>query len=125
MQQNQQSDIKTHVGFATTPEPPYYAVIFTSQRTEGDHGYEAMAQAMFELALKQPGCLGAESVREVSGLGITVAYFTDEPAIHAWKQNSKHLVAQRLGKERWYSHYELRVAKVERAYSGPPSSQSF
>jgi heme-degrading monooxygenase HmoA len=84
-----------------------------------------MAQAMFELALKQPGCLGAESVRDISGLGITVAYFTDESAIHAWKQNSEHLVAQRLGKELWYSHYELRVAKVERAYSGPPSSQSF
>ena len=44
-------------GFAKTPEPPYYAVIFTSKRTEGDHGYEAMAQAMFDLALKQPGCL--------------------------------------------------------------------
>lgn len=124
MQQNQHSDIKTHVGFATTPEPPYYAVIFTSQRTEEDRGYEVMAQAMFELALKQPGCLGAESVRDVSGLGITVAYFTDEAAIHIWKQNSEHLVAQRLGKERWYSHYELRVAKVERAYSGPRSSPS-
>jgi heme-degrading monooxygenase HmoA len=124
MQQNQQSSSKTHVGFATTPGPPYYAVIFTSQRTEGDGGYEAMAQAMFELALKQPGCLGAESVRDEGGLGITVAYFTDESAIRAWQQNSEHLVAQRLGKERWYSHYELRVAKVERAYSGPRSSTS-
>jgi heme-degrading monooxygenase HmoA len=122
MHQNEQSDTKTHVSFATTPEPPYYAVIFTSQRTEGDRGYEAMAQAMFELALKQPGYLGAESVRD--GLGITVAYFTDESAIYAWKQNSEHLVAPRLGKERWYSHYALRVAKVERAYSGPRSSPS-
>jgi heme-degrading monooxygenase HmoA len=122
MQHNQQSGTETRVGFAKTPEPPYYAVIFTSQRTESDHGYEAMAQAMFELALKQPGCLGAESVRDVGGLGITVAYFTDESAIHAWKLNSEHLVAQRLGKERWYSHYELRVAKVERAYSGPRPS---
>jgi heme-degrading monooxygenase HmoA len=106
-------------GFATTPEPPYYAVIFTSQRTEGDDGYEAMADAMMALALKQPGCLGAESVRGSSGLGITVAYFTDETAIRAWKQNSEHLAAQRRGKEGWYAHYELRVAKVERAYSGP------
>ena len=112
------------LGFAKTPEPPYYAVIFTSQRTEGDHGYEAMAQAMFDLALKQPGCLGAESARDTGGLGITVAYFTDEAAISAWKQNAEHLVAQRLGKERWYSHYELRIAKVERAYGGPPASPS-
>ncbi len=106
-------------GFASTPEPPYYAVIFTAQRTDGDNGYEAMAGAMFELALKQPGCLGAETARGPDGLGITVAYFTDESAIRAWKQNSQHLGAQRLGKTRWYSHYELRVAKVERSYSGP------
>ena len=91
-------------GFAKTPEPPYCAVIFTSRRTGGDNGYDAMATAMFELALKQPGCLGAESVRDRDddGLGITVAYFTDESAIHAWKLNSEHVVAQRLGKERWY-----------------------
>ena len=105
--------------FANTPEPPYYAVIFSSKRTEGDHGYEAMAQAMFDLAMQQPGCLGAESTRGADGFGITVAYFVDEPSIVAWKQNSRHLMAQRLGKERWYDHYELRVAKVERAYSGP------
>jgi heme-degrading monooxygenase HmoA len=106
-------------GFAATPEPPYYAVIFTSQRTTGDNGYEAMAQAMLDLALAQPGCLGAESVRGADGLGITVAYFKDDNSIAAWKQNPRHLAAQRLGKDRWYSHYTLRVAKVERFYSGP------
>ena len=106
-------------GFASTPEPPYYAVIFTSQRTAGENGYDAMAQAMYELALEQPGCLGAESTRGEDGLGITVSYFVDEASIRAWKENARHLVAQQLGKERWYSHYKLRVAKVERAYSGP------
>jgi heme-degrading monooxygenase HmoA len=106
-------------GFASTPEPPYYAVIFTSQRTAGENGYDAMAQAMYELALEQPGCLGAESTRGEDGLGITVSYFVDEASIRAWKENARHLVAQQMGKERWYSHYKLRVAKVERAYSGP------
>lgn len=105
--------------FAKTPPPPYYAVIFTAQRTEGDDGYDAMAEAMYKLALEQPGCLGAESTRDASGLGITVSYFADEAAVANWRTNARHLVAQRLGKERWYSHYELRVAKVERAYAGP------
>src|ERR1700749_4165657 len=105
MQHDQKAGGETHLGFAKTPDPPYYAVIFPWQRTEGDRGYEAMARAMFELAIKQPGCLGAETVRDAGGLGIAVAYFTDESAIHAWKQNSEHLVAQCLGKERWYSHY--------------------
>jgi len=108
-------------GFANTPEPPYYAVIFTSRRREagGEDGYSAMAQAMGELALRQPGCLGYESARDADGLGITVAYFTDEASIRAWKANAAHMAAQKLGKEKWYAHYELRVARVERAYSGP------
>ncbi|MGO9674746.1 MAG: antibiotic biosynthesis monooxygenase family protein [Methylocella sp.] len=106
-------------GFAKTPEPPCYAVIFTSQRRPGDDGYAAMAEKMAALALEQPGCLGAETARGESGLGITVAYFADEASIRSWKQNVHHLAAQRLGKERWYSHYQVRVGRVERAYSGP------
>jgi heme-degrading monooxygenase HmoA len=105
--------------FAKTPQPPYYAVIFTAQRTDGDHGYGAMAEQMEQLALAQTGCLGAESTRDAEGLGITVSYWADEAAIAAWKAQAQHLVAQRLGRERWYSHYELRIARVERAYSGP------
>lgn len=105
--------------FADTPQPPYYAVIFTSQRTVVDEGYDAMATAMHKLALEQPGCLGAESIRDAKGLGITVAYFTDEAAVANWRNNARHLAAQKLGKERWYSHYALRVARVERAYEGP------
>jgi heme-degrading monooxygenase HmoA len=108
-----------HSGFAKTPEPPYYAVIFTSRRTEGNHEYEAMAKAMLQLALQQPGCHGVESARGMDALGITVAYFKDEGSIGAWKQNARHLIAQRFGKDRWYSHYEVRIARVERAYAGP------
>ncbi len=106
-------------GFAATPEPPYYAVIFTSRRTDGDNGYADTARAMLELATAQPGFLGAESARGPDGLGITAAYFKDEAAIHAWKQNAQHLAAQAKGKSDWYSGYHVRVAKVERAYSDP------
>ena len=107
-------------GFANTTEPPYYAVIFTAQRTaHDDTGYRSMADAMDKLAAQQPGYLGVESTRGADGLGITVSYWRDEASIKAWKNVADHLGAQRLGRERWYTHYELRVAKVERAYSGP------
>ena len=105
--------------FSKTPTPPYYAVIFTSQTSEDTDGYNAMGEAMHALALEQPGCLGMESTRDTEGLGITVSYWTDKASISAWKQMSKHLAAQKHGIKRWYAHYELRVAKVERAYSGP------
>ena len=106
--------------FAATPEPPYYAVIFTAQRTADDpQGYAEMAARMEALALASPGCLGVESTRDEAGLGITVSYWADEASLIAWREDARHLVAQRLGRERWYSHYALRVARVERAYAGP------
>jgi len=105
--------------FATLPDPPYYAVIFTAQRAEGDHGYGAMADKMVKLAATQPGYLGVESTRDEAGLGITVSYWQDEASLVAWKDQAQHLLAQKLGKTRWYSYYTLRVAKVERAYDGP------
>jgi heme-degrading monooxygenase HmoA len=106
-------------GFAEPLKTPYYAVIFTSRRTAPDDDYDEMAKAMYELALGQEGCLGAESARGPDGFGITVSYFSDDAAIRAWKENVEHRLAQKLGKERWYSHYEVRIAKVERGYSGP------
>lgn len=106
-------------GLSKTPEPPYYAVIFTSTLGDDDTGYDAMGQAMVDLAEQQPGYLGIETTRGADGLGITVSYWKDEASIHAWKAQSQHMLAQKNGIERWYSGYELRVAKVERAYSGP------
>ncbi|HEX2749596.1 MAG TPA: antibiotic biosynthesis monooxygenase [Verrucomicrobiales bacterium] len=99
-----------------TPEPPYYAAIFSSQRTEGDRGYGAMADRMVELASSQPGFLGVESVRGANGFGITVSYWTSEADIAAWKANAEHLVAQETGRKTWYGDYQVRVAKVERQY---------
>ena len=102
---------------AKTPEPPYYAVIFTSQRTQGDQGYGKMAERMAELAASQPGYLGVESARGNDGVGITVSYWKDEGSILAWKKNLEHTAARDQGRQKWYSAYELRVAKVERAYN--------
>lgn len=105
---------------AHLPAPPYYAVIFTAQRTGGDAGYAAMAARMVELARTQPGFLGLETTRDETGLGITVSYWRDEDSIRAWKAQADHEAAQRLGRERWYSAFRLRVARIERAYGMDP-----
>ncbi len=99
---------------ASTPKPPYYAVIFTSHRTEGDNGYGQMADRMVELASTQPGFLGVESARE--DVGITVSYWSNIESIKNWKANLEHKEAQRLGRKDWYSEYKVRVSKVERDY---------
>lgn len=101
-------------GIARTPQPPYYAVIFTSQRTLGDNGYGKMGDKMVELASQQSGFLGIESVRDETGLGITVSYWDSLEAIANWKQHALHKVAQDKGKSEWYQSFGLRVCKVER-----------
>ena len=106
--------------FATLPAPPYYAVVFSSQRRDdGDAGYGATAQRMAELAAMQPGYLGVESTRGADGFGITVSYWRSEADILAWKRQSEHSIARQQGRERWYGHFEMRIARVERAYGGP------
>lgn len=107
----------TSDAFAKLPQPPYYAVIFSSLRTAGDHGYEAMGQRMVELAAQQAGYLGAESARNADGFGITVSYWIDEASILAWKRHAEHRIAQETGQQHWYEHYETRVAQVTRAYT--------
>lgn len=103
--------------FATTPEPPYYAVIFSSTKSGANGGYRETAEQMAALAAAQPGYLGAESVRGEDGFGITVSYWQSLDAIAAWRQHVEHLHAQSMGNELWYKHFEVRISKVERAYS--------
>jgi len=102
--------------FAQTPEPPYYAVIFTACRTPEDRGYGRMAERMVEMARTQPGFLGIETARNSEGFGITVSYWKSEEAIAAWKAHAEHQTAQEAGRRVWYSDFMLRVARVERAY---------
>lgn len=99
---------------AQTPKPPYFAVIFSSQLSEDTEGYADMAQRMVDLATLQPGFLGIESARD--GIGITVSYWSSLEAVQAWKTNVDHQLAQKLGRERWYQHYKVRIANVERDY---------
>ncbi len=107
------------MAIAATPAAPYYAVIFTSLLANleagGDDGYGRMAEAMEKLAATQPGFLGIESARD--GLGITVSYWESLESIAAWKQNSRHLVAQERGRDAWYEEFKVRICRVERDYS--------
>ncbi len=99
---------------AKTPKPPYYAVIFTSVRTEGDNEYNCMSGRMVELAAEQDGFLGVESAREE--IGITVSYWKDLDAIKNWRVNAEHTIAREKGRAIWYKAFKTRIALVERDY---------
>jgi heme-degrading monooxygenase HmoA len=114
MTEHNPEEVPGPAAIAATPEPPYYAVIFTSLRTDGDRGYGAMSERMLELAAQQEGFLGVESARE--DIGITVSYWTSLEAIRKWKADVEHREAQRLGRDLWYSAYRVRISRVEREY---------
>lgn len=99
---------------AKTPQTPYFAVIFTSIRTDHDNGYGDMAHKMVELAKQQDGFLGVESAR--NEIGITVSYWKDLDSIKKWKNNSEHLIARKSGREIWNKSFKTRIAKVESDY---------
>lgn len=101
-------------GLAKTPKPPYYAVVFTSERTDGDNGYADMADEMMRLAALQPGFLGVDSARE--DVGITVSYWATLEDISAWKSQERHRLAQDTGRKHWYRAYTTRICRVERDY---------
>ena len=105
---------KTIEMIADTPKPPYYAVIFSSIRTDVDKGYAEMSDLMVELAKQQKGFLGVESAR--NELGITVSYWQNLESIKKWKQHYEHRIAQSRGRFEWYKHYKTRISKVEIDY---------
>lgn len=100
---------------ASTPPPPYFAVIFTNILHKQNDNYTAMAERMERLAREQPGYLGFEHARDE--LGISVSYWRDLASIQAWKEQTDHLIAQEMGRTEWYSAYHVRIARVERDYS--------
>ena len=101
-------------------EPPYVAVIFTSQRSQsGADDYARTADEMESLAAEQPGYLGIESARDADGFGITVSYWATEDDARAWKRVAAHAEAQRRGRAEWYDRYDVRVATVTRQYGSP------
>ena len=99
---------------AKTPHPPYYAVIFSSIRTDRDNGYSEMSEKMVDLASKQDGFISMDTAR--SGIGITVSYWRDLDSIKKWRENSEHSVARIKGRSDWYKSFIVRIAKVEKDY---------
>ena len=106
----------TALGWGKTPEPPYYVAIFTQQRTDVDDGFSAMVERMVAAVRQQPGFLGMEAAEGTDGIGIVVAYWEEDESIKRWKLHLEHREAQKLGRERWFSRYRVRIGRVERAY---------
>lgn len=100
---------------ASTPEPPYYAVIAPAVLSRDTEGYAETAAELFALAAEQPGFLGIETCADAR-FSIAVSYWESLEAIAAWRARAEHVVAKDRGRRQWFAAYATRIARVERAY---------
>ena len=96
------------------PQNNYYAVIFSSTKSEDLKGYEEMDEATMKLAQEQAGFLGYESVNK-DNVGIFISYWESMEAIGIWRQNSTHLMAKAKA-DQWYKRYLSQICKVEHSH---------
>lgn len=101
---------------ANTPKKPYYAVIFTYQRTQEDNGYDEMEKKTSEMVSGQKGFLGVESVKDSNGFGVLISYWDSEESINQWRNHQTHKGAKDVGRKQWYTEFSTRICKVEDDY---------
>ena len=92
-------------------------VLFRSKLvpTASSDGYDEMAKEMDDLARTMPGFIDVKSFKAEDGERLTLVWWQDEDTLRAWREQARHRVAQRTGRERWYEYYKLEVAEVIRA----------
>lgn len=92
--------------FEVTPEP--------SQR----EAYLDAAKRMRPLAEKIDGFISVERFESLTEPGklLSLSVWRDEKALEQWRKLPEHRAMQRLGREKYFADYRLRVAEVSRDY---------
>ena len=98
-------------------------VIFRAKVRQFDEEYARVARRMRQLALSEFGCLEFQAVTE-GDHEIALSYWPDEKKILDWKKHSEHVIAQELGRERWYESYVVQICEIKRQYRFPDFVQS-
>lgn len=94
-----------------------YLVVFRAEVKHLDADYVAMAARLRDLALTEFGCLEFHALTE-GDQEIALSYWPDLEAVARWRTHDEHLLAQQLGRERWYRSYRVEISRIERSYRG-------
>ena len=93
--------------------------LFRSKLTgrTAEDGYTEMAAEMEALARTMPGFVHIKAFTAEDGERLTVVWWQDEETQKGWREQERHLTAQRLGREKWYKYYKIEVAHVVRQHA--------
>jgi heme-degrading monooxygenase HmoA len=90
-------------------------VLFRSKLTEAAvDGYPEMASEMLARAKQMPGFIDFKSFKADDGERLSVIHWQDEATLAAWRNDMRHQVAQKAGREKWYEYYKIEVTRVIR-----------
>lgn len=89
-------------------------VLFRSKLVDAPDGYAEMADEMAALARTMPGFVDVKAFKADDGERLTLVWWENEETLKGWRENVRHRLAQRLGRERWYEYYKIEVAEVVR-----------
>jgi len=89
-------------------------VLFRSKLVDAPAGYAEMAEEMNALARTMPGFVDVKVFTADDGERLTVVWWENEETLAGWREQVRHRMAQRMGRERWYEYYKLEVAQVVR-----------
>lgn len=80
--------------------------------------YLEAAKRMRPLAEKIDGFVSVERFESLTEPGklLSLSVWRDEKALESWRKLPEHRAMQRLGRERYFADYRLRVAEVSRDY---------
>lgn len=93
-----------------------FAVIFKAKTGDQDSQYSETVATMRELAFGKYNCQDFIAVTE-GEQEIAISYWLSESDIQNWHKDSQHAIAQKLGREKWYSAYTVEVVEIKRSYS--------
>ena len=88
-----------------------YIVIFKATVATLDDQYARMAKALKQLAFSEYGCLDFVAVTE-GNQEIAISYWQSLQDIRQWKNDPLHRAAQALGKDKWYSEFNVEICET-------------
>jgi len=91
--------------------------IFRSRlRRENEAAYHPEADRIYALAQTMPGFVSLKTFHADDGERVSIVEFESEETMRAWREHPEHRKAQALGRELFYSEYQIQVCPVVRQY---------
>ena len=96
------------------------AVIFEVWPKDGERsGYLDLAATLRPILEQHDGFISIERFESLTTPGkmLSISFFRDEESVKAWRNIEQHRAAQKMGRNKFFENYRLRVASVIRDYS--------